>query len=303
MSKKIKLINVFSIAILLFTSCTIGGQKYVEPNKPDKDSESAYFPSEIVMRTFTVRYPDAKNIFWHRNGDYSVADFSVYGTPKNTWFNQKGEWLLTKSSLPVREIPNKVTNAFSNNSTFAGMGINETSLLERNNCERVYIINASKENRNINIYYSQHGDLVRMVNNTLGNGDKPLIIPDQIKVFLPKLFANFLIVDLWFDSLGYKVYVMDNGVFKVAALDNNYSWISTFVNLTESTVPPIVLNSFISSKYGKYHVNDFKYMENINEISYLFYFNTENKRKVATLNSSGSFKSVLSYDLLSNINE
>ncbi len=287
------LLSAFALLALIFTSCTVDGKDSTDP-KPEIETD--FLPNADVLRAFDIKFPNARNTVWTTNNSYYVADFTENGSTVNAWFDQKSTWYLTKSSVSSSSLPKDVSATFSK-SSYATWNVSTTNILERKDMGSIYVVGASNDVEDVNLYYSKYGDLIKAVGNAKTYVDKPVTVPAEVSTLISNIFTGPQIIDMWNDATGIKVCVIDNNEYKIAALDSDYDWICTIINLTEELVPERVLDSFQSSEYGVYHIDDIKQMTNNEDISYLFYFKNidKNKNAVATLKESGSFKSVLSY--------
>ncbi len=278
------------LCILFMTSCSIEGDNTVNPDIPG--TYGTVTPTDEVLRSFDIKYPNAKNIEWAVKSNYYVADFTEGYSNIIAWFNQQGNWTLSKSSITSNELTADIKSAFSQ-SSYSGWEIKDRNILSRKDFSDMYIIEVVNGARDINIYYTKEGDLVKAVD--AQTADTPLSVPAEVNNLLVNLFGNSEIIDIWSDSLGPKVGVIENNTYKVVALDSSYGWICTIWSIQEGVVPEVVMEGFKSSRYGGINVDDIKILENMEDLSYLFYFDDEGKHKIATLMESGNLKSVMSY--------
>jgi len=284
---------LFVNAIILFTffltSCAMDGNNSITPTHPSKPSQTA--PNEAVLKSFDMKYPNAKNIQWSTSSNYYVADFTEYSTPVNAWFDLDGNWSLSKSTVAFNSMNGAVTKAFSE-SSYSDYNVNATSLLERKDMGNIYVMELDN---NTNLYFSMQGDMIKTVQNNGVYTDKPVVIPTEVNGLITSLFNRSQIIDLWNDSLGSKVGVITDDTYKVVALDFDYGWIATLWSIAEQAVPNTVLSKFRSSSYGEADVDDIKIMENSEDLAYLFYFDEGDKHEIATVKESVNYISVLSY--------
>ncbi len=265
------------------------GNNSITPTHPSKPSQTA--PNEAVLKSFDMKYPNAKNIQWSTSSNYYVADFTEYSTPVNAWFDLDGNWSLSKSTVAFNSMNGAVTKAFSE-SSYSDYNVNATSLLERKDMGNIYVMELDN---NTNLYFSMQGDMIKTVQNNGVYTDKPVVIPTEVNGLITSLFNRSQIIDLWNDSLGSKVGVITDDTYKVVALDFDYGWIATLWSIAEQAVPNTVLSKFRSSSYGEADVDDIKIMENSEDLAYLFYFDEGDKHEIATVKESVNYISVLSY--------
>lgn len=293
MTTRTNLLNTLFVCMsLFFTSCAIDGNDSVEPDTKT-ETPSVTLNSE-VLKSFDIKFPNAENIVWSTDGSYYVADFTEFSSVVNAWFKQEGEWVLSKSSLTSSELNKEVLNAFLN-STYSGNEVININKLERKDLGIIYMIETDNSTQNVNVYYTEKGDFIKIVKSYSKYVDRPLEISEEIENIVASRFASAEILDVWDDSLGPKIGLMENNTYKVAALDSRYNWISTIWPVNENAVPDLVMDSFKSSAYGSNELESIRIMENSDDLSYLFYFYADGKNKIATVEESGRLTSVLSY--------
>ncbi|MDH6305268.1 hypothetical protein M2459_002368 [Parabacteroides sp. PF5-5] len=290
-TKKNLLFFTLPCFVLLLFSCTIDSDNK-STNEPEITSRIT--PNEEVLRAFDTKYPYAKDIVWSNNETYYVADFTELSKTINAWFEPSGEWVLSKVSVTAEELHKEVSIALKEDS-FTEYEIESRSLLKRKDFEDIYVLEAEKNNRSYNLYFSTGGDFIKTIAHDYNFVDSPVSIPAAITDFVTSSFNNPAFLDLWYDSLGMKVGISESGTYKIVAFDSTSLWICTIWNVEETNVPIVVMDSFKNSKYGSKNVQSTKIKENNEEVAYLFYFSNEGKQSIATLTETGRFKSILSY--------
>jgi hypothetical protein len=289
--------NLFSTLItctsLFLTSCAIDGNDPVAP--PTKgEAPSAITPNEKVLRSFDIKFPNAKDIAWSVDDSYYIADFTEFSSATNAWFKHSGEWVSSKSSLTSAELNKEIHQSFLN-SIHASNQLISRNRLERKGLSDVYMIETHNGVHNINVYYTENGDFIKTVKNYGDYIDRPVEVSEKVNNMVASHFTVAEILDVWEDSLSPKVGVMENNTYKVASLTPEYDWASTIWEVDEAGVSTVVLNSFKASPYGSVELNSIRIMEHAEGWSYLFYFFDGGKNKIATLRESGHFVSIISY--------
>ena len=125
--------------------------------------------SELVVKTFNEMYPDAKNIEWEVKNEYAIAEFyspsGAQGDDENTkaWFdNTLGDWAMTECDIASSAIPQAVLTAFGA-SEYADWRIDDIDMVLRNGMELVYVLEVEQGERDIDLYYSEDGVLVKSI--------------------------------------------------------------------------------------------------------------------------------------------
>jgi hypothetical protein len=293
MTIKTSLFSTFVCISLFLTSCAMDGNDSVEPPTKGKDP-SAITPDEKVLRSFDIKFPNAKDIAWSVDDSYYIADFTEFASATNAWFEQDGEWVSSKFSLTSSELNKEIHQSFLN-SVHSNNRLISRNKLERKGLGDVYMIETNNGAHNINLYYTANGDFIKTVKNYGDYIDRPVDVSEKVNNVVTSHFTAAEILDVWEDSLSPKVGVMENNTYKVAILTSGYDWTSTIWEVEEAGVPTVVVNSFKTSPYGSVEPNSIRIMEHGEGRSYLFYFFNEGKNKIATLKESGSFVSIISY--------
>jgi hypothetical protein len=244
-------------------------------------------PTVAVLQTFDAKYPGARDIVWSRQWEYFVADFTTRAVPVNAWFEGSGDWQLSKRDISFRQLPDSVSNAFQT-SNYTGWNIDKVRTLERKGMKDVYLLELDNGTKATNIYYSEYGDLVKIQDDARYSIDRPVQIPDALTEAVNTLYADYELIDIWSDPLGIRVCIMEANLYKVVALDARYNWINTVWNVEKKDVPDSVQNRFARSQYGPCPIEELKVMKDPDGIIYLFYFNDDNKTKMAMIKESGN---------------
>lgn len=295
MNKRILLwVSMISIT-LSFTNCTETSGATEEPETVEND-----IPNESVLRTFENMYGDAQSVKWSIQGDdYYIADFVLDSWPATAWFSKQGEWALGKVSTSLNEIESLVLKAFSQ-TDYSVWNIDDAHVLERKGLSKVYLLGVANNNEKSKLYFTKYGDFVKAIDDSTDHVDMPVDIPSQLLQTVNQLFSEPEIVDItendeWMTEIN--VGILENTAYKVAALDSSYEWLSTFWNLTESTVPSAVWQGFAASEYAEaeYKLIGIKAMQDSDSISYIFYVeDKENKDYVLSFDANGVLHSIIS---------
>lgn len=145
----------------------------------------------------------------------------------------------------------------------------DTYAINRLNMGIVYKIEAEQSNSEVDLYYSQYGNLIKVVDDEINN-DAPIVIPKEVSNLMEITFANAELLDIQQNSLGYELDMIDNQIYKVAQLNKDYRWQSTTWAMSEQEVPQIVMQGFESSAYASDKVQSIYTLLNANGTFYLF---------------------------------
>ncbi len=69
-------------------------------------------PSRTAIREFEKMYPDAWDVEWEYEGLYWEVSFETGkrpdGTEHSAWFDESGNWVMTKTEMAYSAVPQKV---------------------------------------------------------------------------------------------------------------------------------------------------------------------------------------------------
>jgi hypothetical protein len=256
-------------------------------------------PTLEVLNTFDLKYPDAQEIIWSINKNYYVADFKMQSSPMNAWFTAMGDWALSSKERAFNQLQLKITDAFLN-SKYSGWGIEKVNLLERRDMGVIYVICVTDNQEYFNLYYSEYGDLVKIVSRARNHEETPVILPMKVNHIVDSLFGDPEIIDLWEGALSKNVAVLDDKLYRFVAFTSDYEWIGTYWNIHEHEIPEGIFdrfNSYIkSSSYDTCRIEGYRVLQQVNKHLYLLYFTSEGgKRHIAFFEEHGKLNSIVSY--------
>lgn len=79
-------------------------------------------PNDIVLKSFGEKYPDAKYATWqHMEGSIWEAAFLWGEKERTALFEENGEWLETRSKLPIIKLPKVVLESYESAKTADGL--------------------------------------------------------------------------------------------------------------------------------------------------------------------------------------
>ena len=233
-----------------------------------RDSHQGIIPLPPVENAFQEKYPDAKNPVFEIEGNYYVVDFNNEGSETTAWFTDQGVWMMEKIDISFTQLPAAVSTAFKQG-FYSNWTVDDTYAINRLNMGIVYKIEAEQSNSEVDLYYSQYGNLIKAVDDEINN-DAPIVIPKEVSNLMEITFANAELLDIQQNSLGYELDMIDNQIYKVAQLNKDYRWQSTTWAMSEQEVPQIVMQGFESSAYASDKVQSIYTLLNANGTFYLF---------------------------------
>ena len=133
-------------------------------------------------------------------GNYYVVDFNNGGSETTAWFTDQGIWMMEKIDISFAQLPAAVSTAFKQG-FYSNWTVDDTYAINRLNMGIVYKIEAEQSNSEVDLYYSQYGNLIKAVDDEINN-DAPIVIPKEVSNLMEITFANAELLDIQQNSLG-----------------------------------------------------------------------------------------------------
>lgn len=254
--------------LILFT-CIAGLTLFFSGCSKNDDDHQGIIPLPPVENAFQEKYPDAKNPVFEIEGNYYVVDFNNEGSETTAWFTDQGVWMMEKIDISFAQLPAAVSTAFKQG-FYSNWTVDDTYAINRLNMGIVYKIEAEQSNSEVDLYYSQYGNLIKAVDDEINNDSTDRYPRKEVSNLMEITFANAELLDIQQNSLGYELDMIDNQIYKVAQLNKDYRWQSTTWAMSEQEVPQIVMQGFESSAYASDKVQSIYTLLNANGTFYLF---------------------------------
>lgn len=279
MRTKLSVLALAMCGLLAFTSCD--------------DDDNNYLPDQTVTKAFDTKYPDAGKVEWETKSGYEVADFHISGNDAEAWFDNKGNWLMTKTEINFGLLPEAVRKDLRANE-YADWKYTDFDKLERSNAATIYVIEAEQGEKEVNLYYAEDGTLIKIVNDTDDDNShfQPTTIPQAITDAINEMYAGATIVDFDQEKNGFEVDILHNSVYKDVYFNAANEWISTEWDITEDKVPAIVMNALKASDYKNYRIEDIDQIEKPAGTFYLFELEQGDNDVEVTISTEGNIENV-----------
>ena len=249
------------------------------------------WPSVAALNAFMVMYPGAKEVQWERMESYYVVDFVRKSVSYQAWYAEDGEWLQSREELSPNRLSQPIVEALSH-SAYSEWLTTKAYLLERPEHVFIYRVDVVGE-RMVALYYSAGGDLIKVRNET-APVDYPLVLTTETKEAIDNCFGCATILDVWVNSFGIQICLLDEGICKIAAYSGSYEWLANIWTIPEAELPSAVLNCFRLSRYGNIPVYKYSVQVNAESVSYLLYFLDGAKEKIMRITEDGEMLYVIS---------
>lgn len=281
--------------LLAFASCTLGESG--EGGDTTTADNNKVVPNEQVVLAFENRYPNAKQVVWNIEGGYYVAGFTLDSQEASAWFGTDGEWKQGRIPAPYHDEIEPVVSEALSRTAYAQWEIREAFSLNRNGLMSVYLLRAANKTILSNLYFTQYGDLIKVVDDVRQYTDLPLTIPSALLNAISSRFADVGIVDMTLiDAINSEINVglVENETYLTAIFSKSYSWIVSFWNQTQRNLPPAVWNGFQASVYSELPLSRIRKMHTQADTTYLFYLINDGKTMIVEFNSLGQLTAIMS---------
>lgn len=279
MRTKLSVLALAMCGLLAFTSCD--------------DDDNNYLPDQTVTKAFDTKYPDAGKVEWETKSGYEVADFHISGNDAEAWFDNKGNWLMTKTEINFGLLPEAIRKDLRANE-YANWKYTDFDKLERSNAATIYVIEAEQGEKEVDLYYAEDGTLIKVVNDTDDDNShfQPTTIPQAITDAIDEMYAGATVVDFDKEKNGFEVDILHNSVYKDVYFNAANEWISTEWDITEDKVPAIVMNALKASDYKNYRIEDIDQIEKPAGTFYLFELEQGDNDVEVTISAEGNIENV-----------
>ncbi|WP_293717086.1 PepSY-like domain-containing protein [uncultured Parabacteroides sp.] len=276
MKTKLSVLALAMCGLLTFSSC-------------DNDDDNNYQPDQTVTKAFDEKFPNAVKVEWETKNGYEVADFHLSGNETEAWFDNKGNWLMTKTEIDFGQLPENIRLALRK-SEYTDWKYTEYDKIERSNTATVYVIEAEQGEKEVDLYYAEDGTLIKVVNDSdNGNNNfQPVTIPQAINDAINEMYAGATIVEFDQEKIGFEVDILHNNIYKDVYFDSENQWIYTEWDVKIADVPAIVMNALKASEYKDYKIDDIDLIEKPAGIFYLFELEQGEREIDLTISAEGT---------------
>lgn len=248
-----KILFCATIAMVSLQACN----KDNDNNKPNDVSQQA-------KQALSTKYPDAEKVQWGTKSNYEVANFSSKSVAVSAWFDNSGNWYMTETDIHFDNLPQAVKTSFTTGQ-YASWRVDDVDQVERSTVETVFVIEAEKQETEIDLYYSADGTLIKELLGADIDYDYedyiPAVIPGTIEDYLKTSHPNAKILDIDKDGAYTEVEILDGQIKRDLVFDNNNVWISTKTESRIADVPTAVTDVLKASEYASYRIDDVDYYQ------------------------------------------
>ena len=189
------------------------------------------------------------------------------------WFeNGDGAWSMTETDIRFDQLPEAVKRAFAEGE-YADWRVDEVDMLDRDGVEVVYVVEVERDGREMDLYYSADGVLVKSVADAGDDYDYGDFIPsrpsDGIGDFIASRYPGARVIDVDAEYEGTEVELIDaDRVKRELFFDRSDAWQYTKAELRRSELPQAVTAAWEASDYSEakgYRLDDADLYETASE--------------------------------------
>ena len=277
MKTKLSVLALAMCGMLAFTSC-------------DNDDNN-YLPDQTITKAFDEKYPNAGKVEWETKGGYEVAEFHVSGNETEAWFDNKGNWVMTKTEINFGLLPEAVRTSLKD-SEYKDWKTTDFDKLERYNAATVYVIEVEQGELEFDLYYTEDGVLLKAVPDDDNDNFQPTVVPQAITDAINEMYPGATILEFDSEKTGFEVDILHNNIYKDVYFNTGNEWLYTEWDIKEVNLPAIIMNAYKASEYKDYRIDDIDVIENPAGISYVLELEKGNDEVKMTISSEGKIEDV-----------
>lgn len=277
MKTKLSVLALAMCGMLAFTSCD--------------DDDNNYLPDQTITKAFDEKYPDAGKVEWETKGGYEVAEFHVSGNETEAWFDNKGNWVMTKTEINFGLLPEAVRTSLKS-SEYKDWKSTDFDKLERSNAATVYVIEVEQGEQEFDLYYTEDGILLKAVPDDDNDNFQPTVVPQAITDAINEMYPGATILEFDSEKTGFEVDILHNNIYKDVYFNTGNEWLYTEWDIKEVNLPDIIMNAYKASDYKDYRIDDIDVIENPAGISYVLELEKGNDEVKMTISSEGKIEDV-----------
>lgn len=277
MKTKLSVLALAMCGMLAFTSCD--------------DDDNNYLPDQTITKAFDEKYPDAGKVEWETKGGYEVAEFHVSGNETEAWFDNKGNWVMTKTEINFGLLPEAVRKSLRG-SEYKDWKSTDFDKLERSNAATVYVIEVEQGEQEFDLYYTEDGILLKAIPDDDNDNFQPTVVPQAITDAINEMYPGATVLEFDSEKTGFEVDILHNNIYKDVYFNTGNEWLYTEWDIKEVNLPAIIMNAYKASDYKDYRIDDIDVIENPAGTSYVLELEKGNDEVKMTISAEGKIEDV-----------
>lgn len=258
-------------------------------NNDDEPKGDGNVP-QAVLDAFESQYGETR-ANWSVKDGYAIAQFNDNNGDATAWYAlDKGNdaWSMTKTEVPYTSLPQGIVTAISSSPYASWTPDNEVDVLERNNAERLYIIEVNSGGVEVDLCYTESGILVSETVDSDGKeNDYTSYLPQTpasgINAWIEQNFPKARIVDVDVERNGTEVEIIHDGMKHEILFDASSNWLRTKTEYDWRNIPDGI-NTFVQSNHPDYHIDDVDRYETKDNIYYCVELESGDRERKIYLN-------------------
>lgn len=247
-----------NIKLLTMIAATMCGTCFVSCD--DDYMDVSNLPTDI-QNEFMTMYPNAKVEEWEQKFGYSVVDFRLNGFDAEAWFGANG-WVMTETDIPYQSLPEAVKKVFES-SQYASWRVEDVDKVERISTETVYVIEVESGERDIDLYYTSSGILIKDQTDPGATDNNPYLpeqTPTDIESMVKEMYPNAIIIETDRDNGNIEVDIIDQNIGKEVVFNSANEWIYTSWDIHPNLLPDVI-KATLTASYADYRIDDADFYE------------------------------------------
>lgn len=226
--------------------------------------------NSAVKNAFATKYPGASVDEWEMKFNYYVANFRLDNNETEAWFESNANWVFTETDLTYAKLPDAIKTSFEA-SEYKNWEKDDIDKIERPETETVYILEVESGNTELDLYYSEDGELMKTENNPENTDRIPAVLSATILSDIDARYPGATVADVETEENNtLEVLINDNGTYREIYFDNTGTWLQTTTDIQLNSVPATVMNALSNSQYADYEIDDVEMLEITEGSFYLF---------------------------------
>lgn len=258
-------------------------------NNDDEPKGDGNVP-QAVLDAFESQYGETR-ANWSVKDGYAIAQFNDNNGDATAWYAlDKGNdaWSMTKTEVQYTSLPQDIVTAISSSPYANWTPDNEVDVLERNNAERLYIIEVNSGGVEVDLCYTESGILVSETVDSDGKendytGYLPQTPASGINAWIEQNFPKARIVDVDVERNGTEVEIIHDGMKHEILFDASSNWLRTKTEYDWRNIPDGI-NTFVQSNHPDYHIDDVDRYETKDNIYYCVELESGDRERKIYLN-------------------
>ena len=226
--------------------------------------------NSAVKNAFVTKYPGASVDEWEMKFTYYVANFRLDNNETEAWFESNANWVFTETDLTYAKLPDAIKTSFEA-SEYKNWEKDDIDKIERPETETVYILEVESGNTELDLYYSEDGELMKTENNPENTDRIPAVLSATILSDIDARYPGATVADVETEENNtLEVLINDNGTYREVYFDNTGTWLQTTTDIQLNSIPATVMNALSTSQYADYEIDDVEILEIAEGSFYLF---------------------------------